>query len=94
MNVSTSFLTYAPLNGGVLEGFKRFAFVEGRGGRSSSRKGVWIRGHLLDVGEDYLYGMWLRWKEFVEVANRLDAELSVGSMEVSELIVGFSKNVG
>lgn len=62
----------------ILKDFKRFTFVEGRGGRSSSRKGVWIRGHLLDVGEGYLYGMWLRWKKFVQLANKLGIGLAVG----------------
>lgn len=66
-----------PFERKILEDFKRFAFVEGRGGRSSPRKGRWIRGHLSE-GEDYLYGMWLKWKRFVGIARRLDVKLSVG----------------
>jgi len=41
----------------------------GTGGRSVSRKGVWIRGHLQDVGRDYPYRMWKRWKSFLEDAG-------------------------
>ncbi len=67
-----------PFEREILEDFKRFAFVEGRGGRSSPRKGRWVRGHLLSVETDYLYGMWLKWKRFVELARRLDVKLAVG----------------
>ena len=38
----------------------------GAGGRSIPRKGVWIRGHLQDVGRDYVYGMYKRWKSFLQ----------------------------
>ena len=38
----------------------------GAGGRSKPRKGVWIRGHLQDVGRDYPYSMYKRWKSFME----------------------------
>jgi len=62
----------------ILEDFKRFARTAGKGGRSASRKGIWIRNHLLDVEQDYLYGAWLRWKRFVELAKRLDVKLAVG----------------
>lgn len=41
----------------------------GAGGRSVSRKGAWIRGHLQDVGRDYPYSMWKRWKSFLEDAG-------------------------
>ena len=41
----------------------------GPGGRSISRKGVWIRGHLQDVGQDYPYNMWKRWRSFLEEAG-------------------------
>jgi len=36
------------------------------GGGSTPRKGVWIRGHLEDVGRDYPYSMYKRWKSFIE----------------------------
>jgi len=32
----------------------------------ASPKGEWIRGHLLDVGSDYIYLMWKRWCKFTE----------------------------
>jgi len=38
----------------------------GAGGRSKPRKGVWIRGHLEDVGRDYPYRTYKRWKSFME----------------------------
>jgi len=41
----------------------------GAGGRSIPRKGMWIRGHLQDVGRDYVYGMYKRWRGFLESAG-------------------------
>ena len=41
----------------------------GGGGRSIPRKGVWIRGHLQDVGRDYPYSMYRIWKRFLEGAG-------------------------
>ena len=41
----------------------------GPGGCSVSRKGVWIRGHLQDVGRDYPYNMWKQWRSFLEEAG-------------------------
>jgi hypothetical protein len=40
-------------------------------GHAKPRLGVWIRGHLLDVGEDYLYGMWKRFLEFCDFAHEM-----------------------
>ena len=41
----------------------------GAGGRSIPRKGVWIRGHLQDVGSDYVYRMYKRWRSLLEEAG-------------------------
>ena len=41
----------------------------GAGGRSKPRKGVWIRGHLLEQGQDYPYHMHKLWKRFLEGAG-------------------------
>ena len=41
----------------------------GPGGRSIPRKGVWIRGHLEDVGRDYPYSMWKLWRSFLQRAG-------------------------
>jgi len=41
----------------------------GAGGRSKQRKRVWIRGHLEEVGRDYPYGMYKRWRSFHEEAR-------------------------
>lgn len=47
------------------------------------RKGLWIRDHLLTMGEagDYPYGMWTRWKHFIELAHKQDAMIPLGSYE-------------
>ena len=41
----------------------------GRGGKASPRKGIWIKNHLLECGQDYVYAMHLRWKGFIEEAG-------------------------
>ena len=41
----------------------------GAGGRSIPIKDVWIRGHLQDVGRDYVYRMYKRWRSFLEGAG-------------------------
>ena len=38
-------------------------------GRSVSRNGVWIRGHLQDVRMDYSHNMWKLWRSFLEEAG-------------------------
>jgi hypothetical protein len=62
----------------IVKEFKTFTVKEG-GGKSRPRKGVWIRGHLVDVGEDYVYGMFKRWLEFCKAALlEFHAELEPG----------------
>lgn len=40
-------------------------------GTMKPRLGLWIRGHLLDVGEDYPYGMWKQWNDLCNTANSI-----------------------
>ena len=51
----------------IIDRFKTFSVIEG-GGKASPRKGVWIRGHLLDIYEDYVYSMFMYWRTFVAEA--------------------------
>jgi len=53
----------------IIKGIRTRPEGPGPGGRSVSRKGVWIRGHLQDVGRDYPYSMWKLWKSFLEEAG-------------------------
>lgn len=54
-----------------LEIIQNFAVM----GRRAPRVGVWIRGHLLDVTYDYLYGMWKRYNEFVKRAQEVGVKM-------------------
>jgi len=58
-----------PFEAEIITGIRVRPERPGAGGRSVSRKGVWIRGHLQDVGRDYPYRMWKRWKSFLEDAG-------------------------
>jgi len=49
-------------------------FAGRRKGRSKPRTGVWIRKHLLDVGEDYVYRMYQRYSYFMSIANLEDVD--------------------
>jgi len=67
-----------PFEIGIIEKFKTFSTVEAKGGKATPRKGVWIRDHLLDVEEDYVYRMFLRWQRFVAEALTREAEIPLG----------------
>lgn len=62
----------------IVKNFKTFSAIEG-GGRSRPRKGVWIRGHLLNVHEDYIYSMFKRWQLFTAEAWRRGAKIDTGT---------------
>jgi len=62
----------------LIESFKVFNPIAGTGGKATPRKGIWIRGHLANVGEDYTYGMWLRWRRFTETAEFMTASIEPG----------------
>lgn len=44
-------------------------------GKRTPRTGLWIRGHLLDVGEDYPYRMWKFYNQFCLYARKRGAFL-------------------
>jgi len=44
-------------------------FAGRRKGRSKPRTGFWIKGHLQDVGNDYVYSMYKRYGYFMSIAN-------------------------
>jgi len=48
----------------ILNRFKTWGLLR------TSPKGEWIRGHLLDVGEDYPYRMWKLYSKFCEVLGQ------------------------
>jgi len=62
----------------IIRNFKTFSPITG-GGKSRPRKGVWIRAHLQEVGEDHIYSMWKRWRSFAIAARFQDANLDIGT---------------
>jgi len=62
----------------IVDNFKTFSPVKG-GGKSRPRKGVWIRAHLQERGEDYIYSMWKRWRLFAIAARFRDANIDIGT---------------
>lgn len=82
-----------PFEKDIIKNFKTFSPTEG-GGRSRSRKGVWIRGHLLDVGKDYVYGMWKTWKKFTEAARHEHAKIDGGSYSAFKTYIWLLKKLG
>jgi hypothetical protein len=81
----------------IIEDFRKFAKPEigiVRGGKSVPRKGVWIRGHLLDVREDFVYSMWKKWRSFTEIAHNLGAPIEVGTYTAFRTYVYLLKRAG
>jgi len=72
-----------PFEKEIIDGFKVFAPLKGRGGRTSPHKGVWVRGHLLSVpyNEDYAYSMWKRWVQFCKLADVMTAKVQAGTYD-------------
>jgi len=78
--LSLSEYVLRPFEERIIADFKMFDPTYG-GGKARPRKGVWIRGHLLDVKEDYIYRMWKRWLLFVITARQLGATIELGSYQ-------------
>jgi hypothetical protein len=80
----------------IVESYKVFNPMEGRGGKATPHKGVWIRGHLQTVRgkEDYPYGMWRRWVAFTEIARNLEARIEAGSYTSFRLYIWLLKRAG
>lgn len=79
----------------IIRKFKTFSPVTG-GGKSVPRTGVWIRGHLLDVGGDgdYVYHMWGRWRDFVTEARERGARIDFGSYTAFRTYIYLLKRYG
>jgi len=67
-----------PFEEEIIANFKTFDPTIG-GGKSRPRKGVWIKQHLLDVGEDFIYGMYERWGTFTKAAILREASIEPGT---------------
>ena len=72
--------TLKPFELEIIEAYKTFS-IEARGGKGSPRKGVWIKGHLLEVREDFVNRMWKRWSQFVEIAKDQRAFIESGTYD-------------
>jgi len=57
-------------------------------------KGLWIRGHLLDVHEDYVYNMWKRWEAFCGIAYVLGAKIKAGTYQAFRTYFHLLKQLG
>lgn len=77
----------------IISRFKTFDPLVG-GGKSQPRKGSWVKGHLLDVGEDYIYSMWQRWGLFVRRAVEMDAHIEVGTYTALRTYIFLLKRYG
>jgi len=64
------------------------------GGKSRPRKGLWLKAHLLDVGEDFVYDMWRRWAAFVRVAHEREAHIELGTYTALRTYVFLLKKYG
>lgn len=88
-------VTLRPFESEIIDNFKTFSVTTG-GGRSVSRKGVWVKNHLQAAGAsgDFVYSMWERWAAFVQAARELDADLEVGTYTAFRTYVYLLKKYG
>jgi len=77
----------------IIDNFKTFDPTIG-GGKSRSRKGLWVKGHLLDVGEDFIYAMWQRWDAFVIRAHEMEAHIESSSYAAFRTYIFLLKRYG
>jgi len=82
-----------PFEEEIIANFKTFDPTIG-GGKSRPRKGVWIKQHLLDVGEDYIYAMWKRWEVFILQAHERKAEIESGTYTAFRVYIFLLKKYG
>jgi len=71
----------------IVEGFLQH-------GRRFPRLGLWIRGHLSEVGRDYAYGMWKRYLEFVREAREMGAQMDEIDYRQFRIYLWFLKKLG
>lgn len=77
----------------IIDDFKTFDPMIG-GGKSRPRKGIWLKAHLLDVGEDFIYAMWHRWADFIRVAHEREAHIELGTYAALRTYVFLLKRYG
>lgn len=92
-NVKVPPIEIRPFEKEIIDSFKAFAPIKGRGGRSSPHKGVWIREHLQTAREDYSYGMWKRWTRFCRIADVLTAKIEAGTYDNFRVYVWLLKKL-
>lgn len=57
-------------------------------------KGLWIRGYLKDVGEEYVYAMFKEWKAFCQTAEQLGAKIKQGTYQSFRTYLSLLKKLG
>jgi len=82
-----------PFEEEIVNKFKVFSWERG-GGKAIPRKGVWIKQHLLDVNEDFVYGMWQHWTTFVRAAHEMKADIELGTYAAFRTYVYLLKKYG
>jgi len=82
-----------PFEEEIVNNFKVFSWERG-GGKAIPRKGIWIKQHLLDVKEDFIYGMWQRWSAFISIAHEMKAEIELGTYAAFRTYVYLLKKYG
>jgi len=57
-------------------------------------KGVWVRGHLRDLHQDYVYNMYRRWKAFCDQALLMEVKIEPGSYDAFRTYFYLLKRLG
>ena len=57
-------------------------------------KGVWVRGHLRDLHQDYVYNMYRRWKAFCDQALLTEVKIEPGSYDAFRTYFYLLKRLG
>lgn len=66
-----------------------------RSGKMSPWKGMWIRGHLLDVKSTYVYSMYKSWRMFCDIAiDLLEAKIKPGDYQSFRTYFHLLKQLG
>jgi len=63
-------------------------------GRRTPRTGWWVRGHLLDVGTDYIWRMWKRYLSFIRECQERGAKIREISYRQFRIYLYFLKKLG
>ena len=71
----------------IIDYYKRF-------GKGLPWKGLWIRGHLLDVKMMYVYSMYKSWRMFCDVAAEFGAKIKPGDYQSFRTYFHLLKQLG